>query len=72
MRVGRWTKGVDFGEGSADAPGFPPMPSWYEDNRHFENIAKGLADIGMSETDVNKVMGDNWLRFYDENFGPKA
>lgn len=26
MRVGRWTKEIDYGEGSASAPGFPPMP----------------------------------------------
>ena len=24
MRVGRWTKEIDYGEGSASAPGFPP------------------------------------------------
>lgn len=70
MRVGRWTKGIDFGEGSASNAGFPPMPDWYEDNRHFSNISKGLSDIGMDETDINKVMGDNWKRFYDQSFGP--
>jgi microsomal dipeptidase-like Zn-dependent dipeptidase len=69
MRVGRWTKGIDYGEGSASNAGFPPMPSWYKDNRDFGNIADGLKAIGMSEEDTNKVMGDNWLRFYDANFG---
>jgi microsomal dipeptidase-like Zn-dependent dipeptidase len=70
MRVGRWTKGIDYGEGSASNAGFPPMPSWYGDNRDFSNITNGLRDIGMSEEDTNKVMGGNWLRFYDDNFGP--
>ena len=70
MRVGRWTKQIDYGEGSASAPGFPPMPDFYADNRDFPNISKGLKAIGMSDEDINKVMGDNWLRFYDENFGP--
>ncbi len=70
MRVGRWTKKIDYGEGSAAAPGFPPMPEFYKDNKDFPNIAAGLAAVGMSQEDVNKVMGDNWLRFYDENFGP--
>jgi len=69
MRVGRWSKTIDYGEGSADAPGFPPMPDFYKDNRDFPNIAKGLAAIGMSDTDIDKVMGENWLRFYDKNFG---
>ena len=69
MRVGRWSKTIDYGEGSADAPGFPPMPDFYKDNRDFPNIAEGLAAIGMSDTDIDKVMGENWLRFYDKNFG---
>ena len=69
MRVGRWTKGIDYGEGSASNAGFPPMPSWYKDNRDFDNFTSGLQAIGMSTEDTNKVMGSNWLRFYDDNFG---
>ena len=38
MRVGRWTKEIDFGEGSASSPGFPDQPQWFKDNRDFENI----------------------------------
>ena len=71
MRVGRWTKEIDCGEGSAAAPGFPPMPDWYQDNRDFGNIAQGLADVGFSQAEIEGVMGDNWLRFYEHNFGPK-
>lgn len=70
MRVGRWTKEIDYGEGSATNAGFPPMPDWFEDNRHFDNIEQGLRDIGFSEADTAAIMGENWLRFYDKNFGP--
>ena len=70
MRVGRWSKEIDYGEGSAGDAGFPPMPDWFEDNRHFGNIAAGLIANGFSEADTAAVMGENWLRFYDENFGP--
>lgn len=70
MRVGRWTKKIDYGEGSADAPGFPPMPTWWQDNRHFGSISEGLLGLGMAQDDVTKVMGGNWLRFFDEGFGP--
>ncbi len=70
MRVGRWTKEIDYGEGSASNAGFPPMPEWFKDNRDFGNIEKGLHDVGFSETEVAAIMGENWLRFYDENFGP--
>ena len=72
MRVGRWTKEIDYGEGSASAPGFPPMPSWYQDNRDFGNISKGLATVGFSQAEVDGIMGDNWFRFYEQNFGPAA
>ncbi len=70
MRVGRWSKEIDYGEGSKDNAGFPPQPPWFQDNRDFSNIAMGLADMGFSEEETAKVMGGNWLRFFDENFGP--
>ncbi|WP_420857726.1 membrane dipeptidase [Marivivens marinus] len=71
MRVGRWTKSIDYGEGSADAPGFPPMPDWFGDNRDFGQIADGLRAAGLSAEDVSAVMGGNWLRFFKDNFGPE-
>ncbi len=70
MRVGRWSKDIDYGEGSASAPGFPPMPDWFHDNRDFGNIESGLRDAGFSDGDVEAVMGGNWLGFFDRNFGP--
>ncbi len=70
MRVGRWTKKIDYGEGSASNAGFPPMPSWFEDNRHFGNLEVGLRAVGLSEQEVGGVMGNNWLRFYENNFQP--
>ena len=71
MRVGRWSKVVDYGEGSAAAPGFPDMPSWFKDNRDFDNIEAGLKATGMSEDEVAGIMGANWHRFYAENFVPQ-
>ncbi len=68
MRVGRWTKKIDYGEGSASNAGFPPMPNWFNDNRDFGNIEQGLLDVGFGAEDTAKVMGNNWLRFFDENF----
>lgn len=72
MRTGRWTKNIDYGEGSAAAPGFPDMPEWFCDNRDFGNIETGLRDVGMSPEDVGLIMGGNWYRFFAENFGPAA
>lgn len=70
MRVGRWSKTIDYGEGSADAPGFPPMPNWFADNRDFGTIRDGLLAVGLIKSEVDGIMGDNWYRFYRENFGP--
>lgn len=72
MRVGRWTKAIDYGEGSADAPGFPPMPDWFEDNRDFGRIAEGLRQRGLSEAEVTGIMGGNWMRFFTDSFGPEG
>ncbi|MEO0783862.1 MAG: membrane dipeptidase, partial [Pseudomonadota bacterium] len=72
MRTGRWTKEVDYGEGSPAAPGFPPQPRWFRDNRDFGNIEAGLRAIGFDDAEVAGLMGDNWLAFYDANFGPTA
>ena len=68
MRVGRWTKQIDYGEGSAAHAGFPEMPDWFQDNRHFGNIAAGLRAAGFSKDETSAIMGENWLRFYDANF----
>lgn len=72
MRVGRWSKAMDYGEGSADAPGFPDMPDWFQDNRDFGNIRQGLGAVGLSPREVDGIMGDNWYRFYTENFAPSG
>jgi microsomal dipeptidase-like Zn-dependent dipeptidase len=71
MRSGRWSKEIDYGEGTKDNAGFPPMPSWFKDNRDFGQIRKGLRSTGMSTSEIDGVMGDNWHRFFTENFGEK-
>lgn len=71
MRVGRWTKEIDYGEGSATAPGFPPMPRWFQDNRDFGNIEAGLKAVGFSDDEAAGIMGGNWHRFYRESFTPQ-
>jgi microsomal dipeptidase-like Zn-dependent dipeptidase len=71
MRVGRWSKEIDYGEGSKDNAGFPPQPGWFTDNRDFGNIEQGLRNVGMADEDVAKVMGGNWLAFYEVSFVPQ-
>ncbi|MEM7090237.1 MAG: membrane dipeptidase [Pseudomonadota bacterium] len=71
MRMGRWTKETDYGEGSADNAGFPPMPGWFHDNRDFGNIENGLRAVGMNTQEIAGIMGQNWYDFFADNFGPK-
>ena len=71
MRNGRWTKNTDYGEGSASNAGFPAMPEWFRDNRDFGQVEAGLRAAGFSDADTAAIMGNNWLRFFDENFGPE-
>ncbi|MDH3742639.1 MAG: dipeptidase, partial [Hyphomicrobiales bacterium] len=72
MRVGRWTKEIDYGEGSAMASGFPDMPSWFCDNRDFGNIEAGLRTVGFNADEVAAIMGGNWLKFFETSFGPAS
>lgn len=72
MRVGRWTKEIDYGEGSKSNAGFPPQPAWFEDNRHFSNIETGLRQVGFDAADTTKIMGGNWYRFFEQEFTPRG
>ena len=68
MRNGTWTNERDYGEGSVSFAGFPDQPEWFRDNRDFVNIATGLMSIGLSNEDVELVMGKNWLNFFEASF----
>lgn len=68
MRVGRWTKEIDYGEGSREHAGFPEMPSFFRDNRDFGKLGEGLRLVGFDEAGIAAIMGGNWLNFYDANF----
>lgn len=72
MRVGTWTKRVDYGEGSADNPGFPPTPDWFGGNTGFPKVRSGLRAVGFAEAEVDALMGGNWLRFFRDSFGAQV
>lgn len=69
MRSGRWTKTVDFGEGSKEQPGFPQQPEWFVDNRYFGRIETGLEHQGFQAHEIAQIMGENWLAFFETSFG---
>jgi len=68
MRDGRWRKTLPGGDEAVKAQ-FPEPTSWFSSNKDFPGIARGLRDIGFSETEVCGIMGANWQRFYDGAFG---
>jgi membrane dipeptidase len=51
---------------------FPSQPGWFRGNLDFGNIAEGLAHAGFSTDEVDRLMGLNWLAFFDRSFGPAA
>ena len=66
MRNGRWSKEMDYGEGSKANADWPRPLSWFRDSRDFPNITRGLQERGFKAEDIAKVMGLNWLNFLDE------
>lgn len=71
MRNGRWTKSLDYGEGSSVMTGFPDMPIWYKGNSDFVNLEDGLARVGFNSIEVSKIMGNNWFHFFENNLAEK-
>ena len=57
MRNGRWSKEMDFGEGSSDNAGWPAPVEWFSGNRDFNNIAVGLAEVGFKKSEIKKNHG---------------
>lgn len=72
MRNGRWSRVTDYGEGSAADAGFPEQPEWFANSTHYGNLAAGLAEAGFGGDEVAKIMGGNWLRFFEDSFGPEG
>ncbi len=73
MRMGRWTRGVDYGAGSATRPGKAAPPEWFVEVHHLGRIPEGLRKAGFSPGEVDKITHGNWLRLYGEVFaGPFA
>jgi len=72
MRNGRWSKEMDYGEGSKANADWPRPLSWFRDSRDFPNITKGLQNRGFRTEDIAKVMGMNWLNLLDEGLKPQV
>jgi microsomal dipeptidase-like Zn-dependent dipeptidase len=69
MREGRWMK---VPPEAAETVVFPQQPKWFASNLDFPNIAEGLAKVGFSPEEVDGIMGENWLRFFEHSFEAAA
>ncbi len=70
MRNGRWSKEMDYGEGSKSNADWPRPLEWFKDSRDFPNLTAGLLKRGFSEQDVARIMGLNWLNFFESSLKP--
>ncbi|CCN80596.1 putative Peptidase M19, renal dipeptidase family [Vibrio nigripulchritudo SFn27] len=70
MRNGRWSKAMDYGEGSASNAGWPDALPWFEGSEGMENIYNGLMRHGFTEPEAGKILGDNWFQFLKEGLEP--
>jgi membrane dipeptidase len=68
MRQGRWTRGIDYGAGSAARPGKAPPPDWFRKVEDLDVIPAGLRAVGFSEEEVDKITHKNWMRLYEATF----
>ncbi len=68
MRKGRWTRGVDYGAGSAARPGKVPPADWFTELSGISTIPGALARVGFNKDEVDKITHKNWLRVYGEVF----
>ncbi|WP_323039559.1 dipeptidase [Gemmobacter sp.] len=69
MRMGRWSRQLNYGAGSAAAPGAVEKPEWLPAADRLADLVPALRDVGFSDEEVAKIMGGNWLRLYGSVFG---
>ena len=70
MRNGRWSKAMDYGEGSASNSGWPDALPWFSGSKGMENIYNGLMRQGFSESEAGQILGDNWFNFLKQGLEP--
>ncbi len=71
MRNGRWSKQMDYGEGSKSNADWPKPLAWFRDSRDFVNLTQGLQERGFNDTEVAQIMGKNWLDFFEHSLTPQ-
>ncbi len=60
LRNGRW-RAATPGEA---APTWPHWPDWFSSPADFPNLVDGLAEVGLSQSEIAKILGANWHRYF--------
>ena len=68
MRQGRWAREIQYGAGSKEHAGPTAKLDWIATPAQFGNIESALRERGFDDGEVAKIMGENWLRYYDSVF----
>ncbi|MFC0529376.1 membrane dipeptidase [Phytohabitans kaempferiae] len=72
IRKGRWSHETQLGPASADAQGWLPWPDFFKTPAMFPVIEQGLRDKGFNDVEVDKLVGGNWMRIFDEGLTPSG
>lgn len=62
LRSGRWRPP------SQETATWPAWPHWFTGPEDFPRLTEGLLAVGFTETEALGVLGENWLRLFDEVF----
>lgn len=62
LRNGRWQPPSD------PPPTWPAWPGWFQGPAHFPRLTEGLSAAGLDDDAVRDVLGENWLRLFDQVF----
>jgi microsomal dipeptidase-like Zn-dependent dipeptidase len=69
MRMGRWSRIVNYGAGSGKNTGPVADPRWLKSPADLGKVEGGLKQLGFSPQERHKITAGNWLRVYREVFG---
>ncbi len=69
MRMGRWSRSVDYGAASAGNADPVSDPLWLTRPSDLGKVKEGLRRVGFTEDEGEKITAGNWLRVYGEVFG---
>jgi microsomal dipeptidase-like Zn-dependent dipeptidase len=69
MRMGRWSRNVNYGAGSAANAEPAADPRWLAQPSDLSKVTEGLRRVGFTDEECRKITVGNWLRVYGEVFG---